>query len=226
MQLKEGEFFLRRNLDQPTSTGCKTATAPQGYVFANVQQELRFEEEPGELTVVFSVEEGSRYAVGEINIHIAGDTPHTRFNTVLNRLMFRPGDVVDTRKSATPSAGSGLQPVRQRSFEGPIPKITFTPPGEEDETGVAERPSQGRPTAATSAAKARTIVPGVKKLDMHLFVNRLSELDPICWTIPVVTRPQAMPMPPRTCLPSLRAESLLVAATIAHGSGGAPGASG
>ena len=44
------------------------------------------------------VEEGQQFRVGEINVNIAGENPHTRRTVVLNRLSFRPGDVIDIRE--------------------------------------------------------------------------------------------------------------------------------
>ena len=41
----------------------------QGYVFANVEAEPRFLEEPGLLDIVYKIEEGKQYRVGNINVH-------------------------------------------------------------------------------------------------------------------------------------------------------------
>ncbi len=146
--LKEGEFYpaaQSRSGHHPLQDVYGT----QGYVFANVQQELRFEEEPGELTVVFSVEEGSRYAVGEIHVHIAGESPHTRFNTVLNRLMFRPGDIINTQDIR--NAERRLQALRRCSSairpRDKLPKSRSRPP--------AKRKRPAWPTAPAAAADAK-----------------------------------------------------------------------
>jgi outer membrane protein assembly factor BamA len=176
MVMKEGAYFLRREMDQDI-TRLQDVYGTQGYVFANVQQELRFEEEPGELTVVFSIEEGSRYAVGKINVHISGENPHTRFNAVLNRLMFRPGDVVNTQKirNAERRLKASSLFVNDPS-KGQIPKITFTPPGEDEETGVAERPSGGGGGGGGGRGgrirgQSPDNAPAAKKLDMHVFID-------------------------------------------------------
>ncbi len=169
MKLKEGEYFLRRNLDQDI-TRLQDVYGTQGYVFANVQQELRFEEEPGELSVVFSIEEGSRYAVGKIHVHIAGENPHTRFNAVLNRLMFRPGDVINTQliRNAERRLKASSLFVNDPS-KGQIPKITFSPPGEDEETGVADRPAGGGGRGGRIRGQSPDDA-DVKKLDMHVYV--------------------------------------------------------
>ena len=52
-----------------------------GYVFAKIEAENRFLEEPGKLDIVYNVEEGSRYRVGPINIEIKGESPHMQPET-------------------------------------------------------------------------------------------------------------------------------------------------
>ena len=71
-----------------------------GYVFAKIEADNRLLEEPGMLDIVYNVDEGARYRVGRINIEIKGENPHTQIMTVLNRLSFKPGDIVDTREFA------------------------------------------------------------------------------------------------------------------------------
>ncbi len=101
IRLKAGDFFNqgKMNADKVALTD---AYGTRGYVFCNVQEQLVFLEEPGQLDVVFSFDEGSQFAVGKIDVHIAGankgDNSHTRFQTVLNRLQFHPGEIMDTQK--------------------------------------------------------------------------------------------------------------------------------
>ena len=54
-----------------------------GYVFAKVEADYRFLEEPGKLNIVYNIEEGARYHISRLN---------------LNRLPVKPGDVVDARE--------------------------------------------------------------------------------------------------------------------------------
>lgn len=103
----------------------------KGFVFADVQAEPRFLEEPGLLDLVYRIDEGERYRVGDINVVINGDYGITKKKVVLERLDLRPGDWLDTRKlraaegllrrSQLFSDGSGSSP-------GPPPKITIRPP--------------------------------------------------------------------------------------------------
>ena len=70
----------------------------QGHIFADLEAQPRFLEEPGQLDLVYKIAEGEPFRVGQINVHIAGEFPHTRRNVVLNRLSLRPGDLIDIRE--------------------------------------------------------------------------------------------------------------------------------
>ncbi len=69
-----------------------------GYVFADVRPEPVFLEEPGEVDLIYHIEEGEQFRIGRILVHIGGDNPHTRIQTALNRMTVRPGDIVDIRE--------------------------------------------------------------------------------------------------------------------------------
>ncbi len=143
VKLKAGDYFSQGNLTSDR-TMLTDAYGNKGYVFCNVQNDLRFLEEPGQLDVVFNLEEGGRFAVGRIDVHIEGDNkggnPHTRFHTVLNRLQFRPGDIMDTQKirNAERRLKASALFVSDPQKGNP-PKISFSPPDSDEETGVARR---------------------------------------------------------------------------------------
>ena len=69
-----------------------------GYVFASVEAEPRFLEEPGLLDIVYKIEEGKQYRVGNITVHYEGGVGITKREVVLNRLGIAPGEMVDNRK--------------------------------------------------------------------------------------------------------------------------------
>ena len=69
-----------------------------GYVFADIKADPRFLEEANQLDLVYNIKEGDRYRVGKINVKIKGEYPHTQITTILNRLSFKPGDIVDIRE--------------------------------------------------------------------------------------------------------------------------------
>ncbi len=109
----------------------------EGYVFAKVEADNRFLEEPGRLDIVYNVEEGDKYRVGRINIEIKGENPHTQITTVLNRLSVKPGDIADTREiraSERRLKAAQLFEVKQ----GAEPKIAYSPP-DSDNTAIAGR---------------------------------------------------------------------------------------
>ena len=78
----------------------------QGFVFADIRADLRFDEDPGQIDLVYHVDEGKRWRVGKIYVHIDGPNPHTRVQTALNRLSLRPGDVMDIREIKRASGAS------------------------------------------------------------------------------------------------------------------------
>ena len=127
LKLKQDDFF-----DQPKMQGdvekLKEVYGAVGYIFADVQAEPRFLEEPGTLDLVYTISEGHRYRVGRIDVQITGENPHTRIRTVLNRLDLRPGDVVDIRKLRDAERrlrASGL--FRNEPHLGVTPKILVQP---------------------------------------------------------------------------------------------------
>ena len=84
--------------------------------------------------------------MGKVNVVIKGDYPHTRINTVLNRLgCIRPGELADTRemhKAETRLKASQLFEVDPKN--GSATKIAFSPPGldKADEDELADAPGK------------------------------------------------------------------------------------
>ena len=135
LKLKGGKFFDQASMTRDIST-LQDRYGGIGYVFCNVQADPRFMEQPGELDLVYQIEEGDRYRVGRIDVRIEGEDPHTRINTVLNRIDLRPGDIVDIRRirdSERRLKASGL--FKNDPASGVSPKITFQAP--EDDTSIA-----------------------------------------------------------------------------------------
>ncbi|MFT7632533.1 MAG: outer membrane protein insertion porin family [Mariniblastus sp.] len=67
----------------------------EGFVYSNVVAEPRFLEEPGLLDIVYKIEEGEQYVVGNINIHFEGDFGITKRKVVWDRMTLKPGDLID-----------------------------------------------------------------------------------------------------------------------------------
>lgn len=96
-QLKADEYFDQGKLNADL-TMIRDAYGGEGHIYCDVQADTRFTEEPGQLDIVYKIEEGKVYRVGQIFVDINGESPHTRQRTVMNRMSLRPGDIVDTRK--------------------------------------------------------------------------------------------------------------------------------
>jgi outer membrane protein insertion porin family len=142
LKLKSGEHFNQAKMDGDLNL-IRDIYGGRGFVFADIKADPRFLEAPGQLDLVYSVEEGQRYRVGKINVRIRGENPHTRHSTVLNRLSLRPGDILDIRKLREDERrlkSSSLFLTDAAKGEGP--KIVFSKP-EDDGKRMASEP--GRP---------------------------------------------------------------------------------
>jgi outer membrane protein insertion porin family len=122
----------------------------RGYVFADIEPDPRLLEH-GEMDLIYTIKEGSRYRVGKINVNILGDSTHTNARTIYNRLSVRPGDILDTRKLRSDerrlkaSQIFAVDPTK-------APKITFSPLDKQDpDKAVADR-SDKRKRGATSGS--------------------------------------------------------------------------
>ena len=121
----------------------------EGFVYANVVAEPRFLEEPGLLDIVYKIDEGKQYLVGNINVHFEGDYGITKREVVLNRLSVRTGDLIDVREIRNSERRLGGAQI----FAGPgtpgasPPRIVVRPPElkalERHANAGSARPSQG-----------------------------------------------------------------------------------
>lgn len=141
LKLKPGQYFNQADMSTDKAT-MQDIYGAVGYVFADISPDPRFlENEPGKLDLVYRVSEGARYRVGRVDVSIKGLYPHTRINTVLNRLSVQPGDIVDVRElrsSERRLKASGL--FKDDPASGSSPKIVFSAPSQEKEESVARRP--------------------------------------------------------------------------------------
>ncbi|HXT59418.1 MAG TPA: POTRA domain-containing protein [Pirellulales bacterium] len=140
LNLKSNDFFDIGKRDHDVSA-IQDLYGGDGYVFAVIEPDQRFAEDGSpELSLVYKIEEGDRYAVGDVNVKIVGDNPHTRRNTILNRVSLHPGDVLDTRElrsSERRLKGSNLFANQNPAEE---PKITFERPDFGEGGRLAENP--------------------------------------------------------------------------------------
>lgn len=108
----------------------------EGFVFVDIEPQPRFLEEPGQLDLVFKITEGARYRAGEINVHIVGDSSHTKHRVVMNLLGLREGQFIDLQEIENSEA----RLMRSQIFEtvpsqGEPPSVRVRAP--DDDSGGA-----------------------------------------------------------------------------------------
>ncbi len=144
LKLRPGQHFDQISMEEDVRA-FQDRYGELGYIYADIQPDPRFLEEPGTLDLVYHVKEGAQYRVGRIEVRIQGENPHTRRNTVLNRISLHPGDICNTRElraSERRLKASGLFLVDPA--QGVEPRIVFKDPGTESrQEEVAKRPPPG-----------------------------------------------------------------------------------
>jgi outer membrane protein insertion porin family len=141
LKLKAGDFFDRPKLDKDM-VHLRDKYGMKGYVFADILQEPKFSPNPDELDqidLVYQIDEGRPCVVSRIDVQIIGDNPHTRRNTILNRVSLHPGDLLSTRElrdSERRLKGSALF----KNTPGEEPQIKFERPDLSGESGLAGKP--------------------------------------------------------------------------------------
>ena len=96
-EIRQGDYFDLGKVNGDVRL-LKDAYGANGYIKADVQATPQFDEEPGQLDLVYKIDEGKQHRVGDIVVNMGGENPHTRQTVVLNRIDMRPGDIIDIRK--------------------------------------------------------------------------------------------------------------------------------
>ncbi len=141
LKMSQGEYF-----DQKKMTADRAAISDlygsQGYIHADIKAEPRFLEEPGTLDLVYDIREGDQYRVGNINVEITGDMPHTKQAVILNRLSLQPGDIIDITKIRDDERRiKASQLFVNEPHRGVTPTITVAPPELSEVESIASRNS-------------------------------------------------------------------------------------
>ena len=97
-----------------------------GFVHSRVTAEPRFLEEPGILDIVYIIEEGKQYVVGDINIHFEGGSV-TKRSVVLSKLTLAPGQLIDAREIKKSENLLGRSQIFADGQTGPRPSIVVRP---------------------------------------------------------------------------------------------------
>ena len=139
LQQIAGKPFDQSTLDHDLA-GIRDVYGGHGYVFADIQHDVRLSEDKPELDLVYNIAEGKQYKVGQINIHIAGDDPHTAHATILDRMSLKPGDIVDTRKLRDDERRLKFSSIFNTDpTKGGPPKIAFVKSGDKDDRDLVDR---------------------------------------------------------------------------------------
>lgn len=145
LKMESGQYFDQKKMNADISA-ISDLYGSQGYIHADIQAEPRFLEQPGQLDLVYDIREGDQYRVGNINIEIAGDVPHTQQAVILNRLSLQPGEIIDIRKIRDDERriiSSGL--FVNEPHRGVRPTIKVAPP----ELSQSEEQVAGRSSSRT-----------------------------------------------------------------------------
>jgi outer membrane protein insertion porin family len=140
--LTGGQYFDLGKMNRDVNS-LRDAYGAEGHIFADIVAEPRFLETPGELDLVYDIQEGEMFRVGKINVHITGEHPHTRRNVVLNRLSLYPGDINDLREvRASERRLKHSQLFENNPATGTTPKIVIRPPELKDIESLASPPGR------------------------------------------------------------------------------------
>ncbi|MDA1014124.1 MAG: BamA/TamA family outer membrane protein [Planctomycetota bacterium] len=126
-EMLAGQFFNSRFLNRDIER-MKDLYGVQGRVFAKVEAVPRFLEKTGELDLVIEVDEDRVYYIRDVNVHVAGDHPHTRETAIINRTFIHPGDPANSKKiERSRRRLEGSQIVERGPQMGP--RVNITPVG-------------------------------------------------------------------------------------------------
>jgi outer membrane protein insertion porin family len=187
LTLKTGDYFDQRRM-QTDVAAIQEKYGRVGYIFADINPEMRYLENQGKYDLVYQISEGDRYRVGRVNVEIEGENPHTKITTVLDRLSLGPGDIVDIRElreSERRLRRSGLFEIDPT--KGTAPKIVFSPPEldlEEAQPQIARPPRPGSnvrgqspdlvPCGPWQLTPAADSLPGERRVDLTLPCRRVN----------------------------------------------------
>jgi outer membrane protein insertion porin family len=172
--MEQGQFFNQAQMNADVRA-LRDVYGSKGYVYADIQAEPRFLEEPGVLDLVYNISEGDQYRVGEITVNIQGDNPHTRQSVVLNRRGdLQPGDIVDVRAvRAWEIRLQRSQLFAHEPQQGVTPQVKIVPPRYEDPVpATAARPARGTQRLPTVRGQDPGSASGWSTADSNIFSPR------------------------------------------------------
>ena len=139
LKVQEGDYFNLEKM-QRDENALRELYGGHGHIFADIKASPRYRDEPAQLDLVYQIEEGGLFRVGQINIKVAGEYPHTRRSVVLNRLSFQPGEIIDIREVRNSERRlKASQLFITNPSEGEPPRIVIRPPDLAEAAAIAEK---------------------------------------------------------------------------------------
>jgi outer membrane protein insertion porin family len=98
MQVKPGDAFNHAKMTADQRRIRNEFYGRDGFIHVDIAPQAVFLDEPGQLDLVYKINEGSQYIAGDVNIHMVGDDNHTKRSVVLAQLSVVPGQLIDLRE--------------------------------------------------------------------------------------------------------------------------------
>ena len=96
LELKSGDMFdgtiMRRDVGELTY-----GYGELGFIYAEVEPQTVMRDEANEVDLIYKINEGDRWKIGEIRVNIEGEPHLMRETTMLNLIDLREGDFIDRR---------------------------------------------------------------------------------------------------------------------------------
>lgn len=134
LALKSGEPFKLINMKRDQMKLRNEFYGRQGFVYVDISPEPRYIENSDEIDLVYRITEGDQHYAGPINVHIDGDSSHTRHNVVTNQVGIREGQLIDLAElEASERRLKFSQLFETNPAMGEPPRIEVRAPDEDDE---------------------------------------------------------------------------------------------
>ena len=122
LEINGGQFFSAAKLSKDVDK-IRDRYGALGRIFADIKAVPRFLEEPGQVDLVYNIDEDRVYRIRKIDVVINGEYPHTKETVVLNQCLFSPGDLANPKliqKTQRRLGGSGY--FSNNQMDGTAPK--------------------------------------------------------------------------------------------------------
>jgi outer membrane protein insertion porin family len=134
LELKPGEPFKLIKMTKDQRRLRNEYYGREGFVYVDITPEPRYIEDSDEIDIVYRITEGEQYFAGPINVHIEGDSSHTRHNVVLSMMGIREGQKIDLAELEASERRLGFSQIFETNpTMGEPPRVEVRPPDEDPE---------------------------------------------------------------------------------------------